>query len=560
MPKLKIIISAALLLAISLVIALFISTTQTNTGNEFTLKDPGMTFVSLGEPDQHLNEMGGKVDGKGVLLTSYSLNSGTSTHYNPAFIANYALVACNHYLKTGNLKSLDVYQRQLAWMREAATPRHYQDQSFHVWPYTFSARYMGLNPPWYSAFANTLIAAALICGPDVSDADKRLAESAVNALTVPVDVGGLMSKQDGHIWFEEYAKSDYPVSRVLNGHIVATHALWWYAWKTGSPKFQRLALEGVNTVAAEIYRYDTGYLSYYAQFPPAGFQNSIAPYPEAGWYLAGRKGYHITHVQQLMWCYEMTGNPDFLKYALRFIRYEDPRVTIRAKGSTDPVTNGPAAANFELGNSYWSHSKFPTWLEVDMGRVFPVYGINFIAASPASAPRDFDVEISSDGIRYSKVKSVSKNDQRRVAVVLPRRNARFVRLVINSDNGNNNTAILGLYVRRSADDPLVVSDVRNFHTRPLPSEIFNKGCWSASHSTGWILLDLQDQKYTPIHFELPENGKWTYRTVQGLESLRDAAERPLPASGVIDPAGGLISLNWSDMKAAPKICASFVKK
>lgn len=423
------------------------------------------------------------LDEGGVLVTLYRDRPGQAgprREYNPAFIANFALSGCRTFVEKGDEQALASARKQLDWLLAHGAKLRWQGIEARMYPYTFEWVKFKLRAPWVSAFAQSLVGAALACGADATGSREYLAGArlAYNGLRIPVAAGGVTLFGSDSAWFEEAAKAGVPPIRILNGHMTAAEGLRNFITWRPDAVYQRLWDQHVNAVEENLRLFDAGYLSYYAQYP-VGHREEWEP--------SGRVGYNAVHVIQLANLYELTRRPMFLDFALRFAQYETPDLGIATKGSAAPQSNGPDRLNMVMGNDYWSHGEFPTWVRVDMGDAFTVKGLHIVAHTARAAPRKFFVEASTNDRKYQRVAEVTDNRSERILVSWAPVRARYLRVVIQADNGNENTAIKGVYPVRLEPYGAVVADPASMSTNNMPALALGPQGWRAGPS-GWIVF------------------------------------------------------------------------
>jgi hypothetical protein len=164
----------------------------------------------------------------------------------------------------------------------------------HVpFPHTFS-----LKPPWASAIAQGQGASLLVRlhvetgEPEMA----RAAELALDPLVTPQAEGGVCGELGGLPWPEEYPTT--PQSHVLNG---AIFALWGFrdvASGLGSETAHRHFEAGVESLAVNLHRYDTGSWSLYSLYPHP-ILNRASSF------------YHDLHVNQLTAMLRLAPRPEF---------------------------------------------------------------------------------------------------------------------------------------------------------------------------------------------------------------------------------------------------------
>ena len=438
-------------------------------------------------PDEYLTGNQGlyDLDAKGILVTLYKDRPGQQSpriEYNPGFIANYAITACRHYITTKNVRSRSILVSQLEWLRANARSARVGKRKAILFPYSFEWVKFGLKAPWVSAFSQALVGNAFACGADATGIldYEKLAAASFAALLMPTSDGGVTTFGDGTAWFEEAAAPAFPSIKILNGNLTAMEGLKRYLEWRSDPELKMLWQSAIAGVRTRLSEFDGGYMSFYAQFPPS--------IPDE-WEPSGRVGYNIIHMIQLMGLYEETGETDFLLYALRFAQYESPSLVVSSSGATAPETNGPDRINMVMGNDYWSHSVFPATVTVDMGRVFTSTGLHLISHTLPSAPRDYVIEASKDGKRYSPVANTKSNTSVRMKHTWPAVRARYLRVIIANDNGNKNVTLKGVYPLRGESPGAIVSGPGAMSVSNLPAlslELDRPG-WRAP-KRGYVIL------------------------------------------------------------------------
>jgi heparosan-N-sulfate-glucuronate 5-epimerase len=170
------------------------------------------------------------------------------------------------------------------WLVEHQTRGGIQDggwQHLEAYAHTFA-----LRPPWLSAMAQGE-GASLLVRLYLETADEAFAEAAQGALkplAIPTEQGGVQALLGGRAFPEEYPTS--PPSFVLNG---AFFALWgcYDVWLgLGEEDAGRAFRDGVETLAVNLHRWDTGYWSRY----------DLHPHPVAH---VASASYHQLHINLL---------------------------------------------------------------------------------------------------------------------------------------------------------------------------------------------------------------------------------------------------------------------
>jgi heparosan-N-sulfate-glucuronate 5-epimerase len=178
-----------------------------------------------------------------------------------------------------------------------------------AWPHNYTFPHtLPIRAPWISAMAQGEGASLLVrmyCETD----DDRLADAARRAV-VPMEIpsreGGARAELDGGTFLEEYPTD--PPSCVLNGGIFAIWGCFDVARELGGERARRLLGASVDTLAANLDRYDIGYWSRYDLFP----------YPVIN---VASPAYHRLHIEQLKAMSLVVGRPEFKLAASRFEGY-----------------------------------------------------------------------------------------------------------------------------------------------------------------------------------------------------------------------------------------------
>ena len=170
-----------------------------------------------------------------------------------------------------------------------------------------------LDPPWLSAMAQGE-GASLLIRIYRRSGEERYADAARRALRVcdlPTGEGGVRAPLGDGFFLEEYPTE--PASLVLNGGIFA---LWGYydaAIGLGDAHAREQFDIGVETLAANLWRWDTGRWSLYDLYPH--------PAPNIA-----SSAYHLLHTTQLRAMQLLAPHDDFEATADRFDEYMRSRL------------------------------------------------------------------------------------------------------------------------------------------------------------------------------------------------------------------------------------------
>jgi len=182
------------------------------------------------------------------------------------------------------------------------------------WPYTVPFPHtFRLKPPWLSAMAQGQ-GASLLVRLYLETGDKRFAEAGLRALvplTIESSRGGVAAQLDGRTFPEEYPTS--PPSFVLNGGIFALWGLYDAAIGLGDSAAEKAFDEGVEVLAENIHRWDTGYWSRYDLYPHTVVNVASSVY-------------HLLHTNQLRVLHRLRPTAALSEAADRFEAYASSRV------------------------------------------------------------------------------------------------------------------------------------------------------------------------------------------------------------------------------------------
>jgi heparosan-N-sulfate-glucuronate 5-epimerase len=169
-----------------------------------------------------------------------------------------------------------------------------------------------LPPPWLSGIAQGQ-AASLLVRLHLATGDTRYAVGARNALlslSVPTDEGGLLAPFDGGGFPEEFPTD--PPSLILNGGIYALLGQYDVAVGLDDAGARERFAEGIDTLARNLDRWDTGYWSRY-DLHPHRIAHVASPW------------YHTLHIAQLKVLDRLTDRPEFGDVTRRFEAYASSR-------------------------------------------------------------------------------------------------------------------------------------------------------------------------------------------------------------------------------------------
>jgi heparosan-N-sulfate-glucuronate 5-epimerase len=170
-----------------------------------------------------------------------------------------------------------------------------------------------VEPPWLSAMAQGE-GASLLVRAHAATGDDRFAEAAGRALrpmASPKAAGGVRVSMGRGFFLEEYPTD--PPSLVLNGGVFALWGYYDVAIGLGDEQARREFESGVDTLAANIDRWDTGAWSRYDLFPRR-ITNVASAF------------YHDLHINQLGAMQLIAPRPELAAARERFERYRSSRI------------------------------------------------------------------------------------------------------------------------------------------------------------------------------------------------------------------------------------------
>ncbi len=280
-------------------------------------ENPRAPFGSLGEYYMGFPQKAAyheHLDAAGIPMLDYRGRIGLQ--YNPIAISQWGLGNYNlfHERKSEDqLPSTDNREHRRKFL--AASDwlcSHLQQNRFGIWVWNhlFDWEYRDtLKAPWYSGLAQgqgiSLLARAHAETGDPKYIDA--AQCAFSSFLIPVTDGGVVFvDEQQNFWFEEYIVS--PPTHILNGFIWSLWGVRDYFLATADVAADKLFERGLETLHANLHRYDLGFWSLYEQ---SGTRLPMIASPF----------YHHLHIVQLGVMYRMTGEELFAEYAERWKTY-----------------------------------------------------------------------------------------------------------------------------------------------------------------------------------------------------------------------------------------------
>jgi heparosan-N-sulfate-glucuronate 5-epimerase len=275
--------------------------------------NPNSTVDQLGEYYMLFSEKAGYTgvfDSSGIPLLDY--HGAIGLQYNPIAIAQWGLGNHHLYRRTGAAVHKTKYLAAADWL-----VAHLEQNSFgvSVWNHHFDWEYRTpLKAPWYSALAqgqgiSLLVRAHAAVG---SPAYLEAAQKAFISFLKPIEEGGVIfTDESGRRWFEEYIVS--PPTHILNGFIWAAWGVYDYFLATQDAAARDLFAQAVETLKANLDRYDLGFWSLYEQ------SGTRLP-------MVASSFYHRLHIVQLRIMEKLTGDPLFTQFADSWQTYTHSRI------------------------------------------------------------------------------------------------------------------------------------------------------------------------------------------------------------------------------------------
>lgn len=217
----------------------------------------------------------------------------------PITVSLYGIYELQLYKKTSDESHRESAIRCAKWLIENADLSREEVR----WWYNFRNDFLNIEPPWLCGYGQALSAWLLFSLRDFEGQWEEIAYKALNPLFIPFENGGLSNKINGYCFLEEYPSD--PPSATLNGFmyiLLVLHAFY----ETGYNKVESFFFSNIESLAMNLYRYDTGFWSLYDLWKIKR--------------LASLE-YHWIHLYQLNLLYKITGIKEFLECYNRWTVY-----------------------------------------------------------------------------------------------------------------------------------------------------------------------------------------------------------------------------------------------
>lgn len=438
---------------------------------------PAHPFTPFSSAETFANGKDYGLDENGILYRDYGARyNGLGKYHNPTFIASYANALYRDYV-SGDASAKEKFLKQVDYLVDHAS----SNKTGAFWTYHFKNGHFLAPESWYSAMTSGRMLGVLIRAHALTNNTTYLdlAREVFRKLSRKRQLGGMTTYgKDQTAWLEEVAFPGSDSFKVLNGHIFSLAGVYDYAKYTRDPDARALFTAGVNAVAKWLDSFDSGFLSYYCEKMPSK-SNRV---------FAGRGGYNIIHIHQMLWLYEVTGNSDFLKKAIAFQFYEDSYPEISVSHSTDEKAHGPEKMNLSFGQHYWASYQFPVQIRLKLKHASLLKGLVILAHTIKATPRDFLLETSMDGKNWIKMKRMIANKKLRKQILFNKSfTARYLRVTVEKDNGNGAVALDGFGLLHDIKETKII----NFSNYSVGlKRIFDSDQKTGLKikKTGWLLI------------------------------------------------------------------------
>jgi hypothetical protein len=285
-------------------------------------ENPGANIDELGEYYMDFCQKAhysSHLDAGGIPMLDYRGKIGLQ--YNPIAISqwglgNYNLSRKNQSSQDQNLKNPEFRKtcrrKYLAASNWLVSHLEQNSAGVWVWNHYFDWEYRDtLKAPWYSGLAqgqgiSLLVRAYAETGnAEYLDSARRAFDSFLKSTA---EGGVVFRDEQQRSWVEEYIV--FPPTHILNGFIWAAWGIRDYFLTTKDGKAEELFEQVVQTLLANLHKYDFGFWSLYEQ---SGTRLPMLASPF----------YHKLHIVQLRVMYRLSGQKLFADFADRWQTYAD---------------------------------------------------------------------------------------------------------------------------------------------------------------------------------------------------------------------------------------------
>jgi heparosan-N-sulfate-glucuronate 5-epimerase len=279
----------------------------------------GATVYALGEYYMDFSQKAhytAHLDAAGIPMLDYRGNIGLQ--YNPIAISQWGLGNYNLSRQTqGQMdrgpKDCDPqYKKFLAASDWLVSHLEQNSSGVRVWNHYFDWEYRDtLKAPWYSGLAQGQ-GISLLVRAYAETGNAEYLDSAGRAfdsfLKSTAEGGVVFRDEQQRSWVEEYIV--LPPTHILNGFIWAAWGIHDYFLATNDDNAEKLFEQVVQTLLANLHKYDLGFWSLYEQ------SGTWLP-------MLASSFYHKLHIVQLRVMYRLTGQKLFADFADRWQAYAD---------------------------------------------------------------------------------------------------------------------------------------------------------------------------------------------------------------------------------------------
>ena len=232
-------------------------------------------------------------DANGIIMVKYP----SGLEYNPVTVAQLALAHYDRWLREKGTADREEFLKDAEWLVST-------QKGDGLWYYDFPNGPMPV--PWVSAMAQGPAMSVLVRAYALSGdaAYASAADRALDTYDLQSGKGGVSATDGGYVWYEETMPPYSP--HILNGMVFAMYGALDMATILDDAHARHVFDVGVDTLVANIGKYDAGNWSYYNQATPPGLASRF---------------YNNLHAQLLAELFTVTGREVFRAYSERFAAY-----------------------------------------------------------------------------------------------------------------------------------------------------------------------------------------------------------------------------------------------
>jgi heparosan-N-sulfate-glucuronate 5-epimerase len=250
-----------------------------------------------------------QTDKNGIAMWDYKGRLGLHIEYVPWVISFYALGMYNLHHRTLKRTYIEKFFKHADFLVENLTERGNCGGWLVQFPWVAPCYFC--KAPWISGMYQGLGLSTMVRAWMISKNEKYLAtaQRALLSFKVPVHKGGVLKvDKKGFRWYDEYACTRR--ANVLNGFLFALIGIYEYYDVSKDPEALVLFDNGVKTAKHYMDEYDLNLLVF-----------KWSKYDDKLLFYSGPK-YHNWHVKQLLRLHEITGDKEFLTWAVRWSKYQ----------------------------------------------------------------------------------------------------------------------------------------------------------------------------------------------------------------------------------------------